>query len=145
MDFVDSHLFHLLKNKHFIVFLIVFVLILYEFSEYLDIEINTNVILFALGAGGFGALMSYQKKHGRIHFGVMLFLIGFIMLLVTGVPLLGGSSILDHEAYWTIGDKSKITMLGVIAFLGLVLIFVNFKAYMQNWIFARPMSLRKGG
>ena len=96
--------------------------------------------MFAGVAGLIGAGISYQKTRGKVHFGVMLFLIGFIMLMVAGVPLFGGASGFGHEAYWTIGDDEKKTSLAVISFLGLVLIVVNFKAYMANWIFARPMK-----
>ena len=129
-----------LKNIHFIVFVLVVGLILYEFDQYLEIEINENVILFAIVAGLLGAGVSFQRSHGRIHFGQLLFLIGFVMLLGAGVPLVGNASMGEHEAYWIIGDNTKKATLAVLAFLGLVLIGINFKAYMQNWIFARPLK-----
>jgi hypothetical protein len=129
-----------LKNIHFIVFVLVVGLILYEFDQYLEIEINENVILFAIVAGLLGAGVSFQRSHGRIHFGQLLFLIGFVMLLGAGVPLVGNASMGEHDAYWIIGDSTKKATLAVLAFLGLVLIGINFKAYMQNWIFARPLK-----
>ena len=128
-----------LKNIHFIVFVLVVGLILYEFDQYLEIEINENVILFAILAGLMGAGVSYQRSHGHVHFGQLLFLIGFVMLVGAGVPLVGNASFGEHEAYWEIGDSTKKATLAVMAFLGLVLIAINFKAYMQNWIFARPL------
>ena len=129
-----------LKNIHFIVFVAVVVLIIYEFDQYLEIELNENVILFALVAGLLGAGVSLQRSHGHIHFGQLLFLIGFVMLIGFGVPLVGNASFGEHEAYWEIGASSKKATLAVMTFLGLVLIVINFKAYMQNWIFARPLK-----
>ena len=129
-----------LKNIHFIVFVAVVVLIIYEFDQYLEIELNENVILFALVAGLLGAGVSLQRSHGHIHFGQLLFLIGFVMLIGFGVPLVGNASFGEHEAYWEIGDSSKQATLAVMTFLGLLLIAINFKAYMQNWIFARPLK-----
>jgi hypothetical protein len=54
--------------------------------------------------------------------------------------LIGGASIGDHKAFWKIQDDQKKTILAVIAFIGLVLIVINFKAYMQNWTYARPLG-----
>lgn len=152
-------IFKILKNKYFIAFTVTFSLILYEFTQFLSIGINNNVLMFAAIAGLIGAGTTYSKGHGKLHFGVMLFFIGFIMILVAGVPLFGGASMFEHEPYWMIGDncpnetltqkelescmenaESKKVPLAVFAFGGAVLIFINFKAYMGSWVFARPMG-----
>ena len=92
-----------------------------------------------------GAGLVYSKTKGKIHFGVILFIIGFVALLVAGIPLFGNASIEGvHEAFWTIddengGEEKKIT-LAIISFIGLLLIIVNFKAYTKNWTSARPFK-----
>lgn len=153
------------KNRYFIAFVVTFSLILFEFTQFLSIGINNNVLMFAAITGLIGAGVTYSKGHGKLHFGVVLFFLGFIMILVAGVPLFGGAEMFEHEAYWTIGDncinevtdeegnytqenldlcmenaESKKVPLAIFAFGGAVLIFINFKAYMGSWVFARPMG-----
>ena len=140
---------HYLHNKYLIAFIITAFLIFVEFDYYLNIEINMSIVAVAVVAGLISMVLMYQKTKGRLHFGVFMFLIGFTMLLVAGTPLVGGATfggegLCNGESCWTIPDDKHKTTLAIIAFIGLVLIVINFKAYMQNWIFARPMSLRKG-
>jgi hypothetical protein len=131
------------KSRYFIIFIVIFGAILFEFDYYLNIEWNESVYQFALGAGLAGALIGFMHKKGKVHFGTTMFLIGFILLLVAGVPLAGGASFGDGafaEKHWVIQDEQQKIILAVVAFVGLVLIIINYKAYAQNWIFARPMK-----
>ncbi|MDF2424800.1 MAG: hypothetical protein OPY03_05840 [Nitrosopumilus sp.] len=138
---------NILKSRYFLAFAITFGLILFEFDYFLNIAINSNVYLYATLSGGFMVLVSLSHKKGGIHFGVMLFMTGFVMLMVAGGVLLGGASFGDlglcEGKCWTIPDGQNKTILAVISFVGLVLIVINFKAYMQNWIFAKPFHMRK--
>lgn len=133
---------NILKSRYFIIFIVVFGGILFEFDYYLHIEWNESIYQFALGAGLAGALIGFMHKKGKIHFGTTMFLGGFILLLVAGVPLAGGASIGDGafaEKHWEIQTDEQKVILAIIGFVGLILILVNYKAYAQNWIFARPL------
>lgn len=123
-------------------FLMSLVILLYAVTEFLNLELEGNVILFVLGISLFLGLVSLAKHKGRTHFGHMPLIIGLLGLIVGGGFLYGNieSEALGKSQWWNIQDIDKKTILGIIAVFGFIFTMIGMKGMLGNWFFLRPLG-----
>ena len=123
-------------------FLMSLVILLYAVTEFLNLELEGNVILFILGISLFLGLVSLAKHKGRTHFGHMPLIIGLLGLIVGGGFLYGNieSEALGKSQWWNIQDIDKKTILGIIAVFGFIFTMIGMKGMLGNWFFLRPLG-----
>jgi len=125
-----------------IVYFATFGVFLYLFDEYLVTEVNNNVILANLGFALLITFFAFLQYKGRLHFGMSLFIVGFIMFIIGGVSFFGNAEFktLGITALWEMDETRNKVVLALIFIVGFLLMLINAYAYMQNWIFARPFG-----
>ncbi len=128
---------------HFAIgFIVSLIILMYAVVEFLQIEVEGNVMLFVLGISLFMGLISIAKHKGRTHFGHLPLVLGLLGIVVGGGFLYGNieSEALGKSQWWNIEDIDKKTVLGVIAVFGFIFTMIGLKGMAGAWFFLRPFG-----
>ena len=109
----------------FIVFLIL--------VDYLQIQPTQELTLFGMSVSLFFVSTFYTK--GKTHFGHVPAIVGFYLILISGGLLVGDLRLdmIEKQQWWYIENSTHKIYLGVVTFIGLILMKLGIKATLQNW------------
>ena len=137
----ESKLHYIKYVKYPIVWIISFIgfLILVDVVK---IAYTQELILFGMFASLLVVWSFHAQRKGKTHFGHVPVIVGFYLLLIAGGLLVGDLKLdlLEKYQWWQIADTTHKIYLGVITFIGLILMKIGLKTTLQNWWWWRPLG-----
>lgn len=114
-------------------------------SEYVHLELTSDVILSYAGISALVGLIFAGSSKGKTHFGHFPFLLGLVLSFWAGLALFGNFELptLKKTLWWTIEDPAVKRNLAIVWFAGVGLFIMGVKWIGGNLFFLRPFGSRR--
>lgn len=125
-------------------FAFTFITSLVLLSEYVKIDLNTDLVLAYAGISLIVGLIFAGSSRGKTHFGHFPFLLGLVLSFWAGLALFGNFELptLKKSIWWIIEDPTVKKNLAIIWFVGVGFLVVGMKWIGGNLFFFRPFGRR---
>lgn len=122
-------------TKYILVWLIGLIIFLIITLSMLQIQSTNELVLFGMGYGLLVTGIYLGVKKQKFRFPTFLFIIGLNMTLIAGGLLFGNLVLtnVDKTLWWEVPSITDKTYLGIITFMGFLLMVFTGKATLANW------------